>query len=135
MAKYKISEICDLNLSTLSNQDSSNAILYLDTSSITCNRISSLQELSIKEAPSRAKRRVKSNTIIYSTVRPSLKHFGILINPKDNLIVSTGFVTIDIKTEYEKEVDAFFLYYLLLVNMLWIIYQQWQNRLFLHIPQ
>lgn len=54
------------------------------------------------------KEKLKKNTIIYSTVRPNLKHFGILENPPDNIILSTGFTTIDV---YDKTVDAKFLYY------------------------
>ena len=111
--KYKISDICDLNCSSITNKDKYETILYLDTSSITNNKIELLQTLSIKEAPSRAKRKVNSNTIIYSTVRPNLKHYGILKNPADNLIVSTGFATIDIKDKYKEEINAEYLYLLL----------------------
>lgn len=111
--KYKISDICDLNCSSITNKDKYETILYLDTSSITNNKIESLQTLSMKEAPSRAKRKVNSNTIIYSTVRPNLKHYGILKNPADNLIVSTGFATIDIKDKYKEDINAEYLYLLL----------------------
>ena len=69
--------------------------------------------MSIHEAPSRAQRRVKKNTILYSTVRPRLKHYGILSSPEANLIVSTGFVTIDVKSEFQNSVDARFLFLLL----------------------
>lgn len=111
--KYKLSDICDLNFSSITSKDTYNNILYLDTSSITNNIIESLQTLSIKEAPSRAKRKVTHDTIIYSTVRPNLKHFGILKNPADNLIVSTGFTTIDVKDYYNEYIDADYLYLLL----------------------
>jgi type I restriction enzyme S subunit len=46
--------------------------LYLDTGSITENRIEKLQRFNIKEAPSRAKRIVENDDIIYSSVRPKL---------------------------------------------------------------
>ena len=67
--------------------------MYLDTSSITNNRINELQELDLErdEIPSRARRKVKNNDIVFSTVRPALKHYGIIKNLPDNLIVSTGF--------------------------------------------
>ena len=70
-------------------------MLYLDTSSLTENKIGTLYHLKREAAPSRAQRKVSKNTILYSTVRPRLKHFGILCNPPDNLIASTGFCTID----------------------------------------
>lgn len=111
--KYRIDCICDLNKSSLTNKDRLNDILYLDTSSITMNRISELQTIKIIDAPSRAKRKVKDKTIIYSTVRPNLKHFGILTCPKENMVVSTGFTTIDVKKEFRNEISAEYLYYLL----------------------
>ena len=56
---------------------------------------------------------MKNNTIIYSTVRPRLKHYGILNNPQTNFIVSTGFVTIDLKEQYKQIIDPRYLYLLL----------------------
>ena len=69
-------------------------ILYLDTGSITANRIEKLQGFSVFNAPSRAKRLVEEGNIIYSSVRPNQLHYGFIKNPKDNLVVSTGFVVI-----------------------------------------
>ncbi|MCD8296731.1 MAG: restriction endonuclease subunit S [Prevotella sp.] len=108
---YKLSDIADFNARTLKATDNINKILYLDTSSIIDNEIFELQELNISDAPSRAQRRVKDNTIIISMVRPNMRHFGILKNPDDNLIISTGFCTIDIKDN--SVIDSQFLYYLL----------------------
>ena len=61
--------------------------------------------MNTKGAPSRAQRKVTNNTIIYSTVRPRLKHYGILSRPQNNFIVSTGFTTIDIKDLYKDKID------------------------------
>ena len=69
--------------------------------------------MKLSDAPSRAQRKVKHLTIIYSTVRPRLKHHGILHMPPENLIVSTGFATLDIKEHYEDIIDATYLYLLL----------------------
>ena len=113
MQIYSIGQIADLNKSTISKKDSFTEIIYLDTSSITENAIQETCTLSLKDAPSRAQRKVRNNTIIYSTVRPRLKHYGILSLPSDNFIVSTGFVTIDLKPEYNDFVDARFLCLLL----------------------
>ncbi|MCE8747108.1 restriction endonuclease subunit S [Bacteroides ovatus] len=114
LKKYKLYEIADLNKSSISNSDNTlSEIIYLDTSSITENVILGTCKMSIHEAPSRAQRRVKKNTILYSTVRPRLKHYGILSSPEANLIVSTGFVTIDVKSEFHNSVDARFLFLLL----------------------
>lgn len=69
-------------------------ILYLDTGSITANRIEKLQGYNILNSPSRAKRLVEEEDIIYSSVRPNQLHYGFIENPKRNLVVSTGFVVI-----------------------------------------
>lgn len=108
LRKYKLSEICDLNLSSLKSSDRIDEIFYLDTSNITENKIADLQRFSIADAPSRAQRKVKNNTIIFSTVRPNQNHFGIIKNPQNNLIVSSGFATLDIKKS--KDFDANYIY-------------------------
>ena len=108
MKKYKLGEICELNNATLKSSDNFDEILYLDTSNITKNCIAELQPFFIKNAPSRAQRKVKDKTIIFSTVRPNQKHFGILNNPPKNLIVSTGFTTLDVKKT--NDFDANYVY-------------------------
>ncbi len=113
LKKYKLGEIADINKRNINKSDSFKEIIYLDTSSITENIISNTITLNRNNAPSRAQRRVTNNTILYSTVRPLLKHYGILKKPQNNLIVSTGFATIDIKEEYKNDIDARFLYLLL----------------------
>uniref|UniRef100_UPI000484D7F0 restriction endonuclease subunit S n=1 Tax=Epilithonimonas tenax TaxID=191577 RepID=UPI000484D7F0 len=103
-----IYEIADLNKSTITAKDSFNFINYLDTSNLTKNKLDSLQYLE-SEFPSRAKRKVKTNTILYSTVRPNQEHFGIIENQiADNLIASTGFTTIDIVSN---KINPKYLYY------------------------
>lgn len=95
----KLRDIIECNPETLSSKDSYRSILYLDTSNITNNRINELQELDLEndEIPSRARRKVKYNDIVFSTVRPALKHYGIIKNLPENLIVSTGFAVLRVK--------------------------------------
>ena len=88
-------------------------IEYLDTSSILEGHILGTQKIYLSEAPSRAQRKVKNKTIIYSLVRPNQNHYGILYNTPDNFIVSTGFATIDLKEEFKETIDADFLFLLL----------------------
>ena len=112
MKKYKLGEICQFNERTISRQQN-RIIDYLDTSSLVEGEILSIQTMELCEAPNRAQRIVRNNTILYSLVRPALKHYGILSNPEPSMIVSTGFVTIDIKEEYKKDIHAYFLYLLI----------------------
>lgn len=91
-----VGNYCLDNVANLSKLDTFDKILYLDTGSITRNYINGIQELSIKddEIPSRAKRRVCNNDIVYSTVRPNLRHYGLIKNPPENFIASTGFAVL-----------------------------------------
>lgn len=107
-----IEKISKLNLETLKENEFPNKIYYLDTGNLTRNKIDKLQELNTKvdKIPSRAKRKVKKNTILYSTVRPNQEHYGFIEKDFDRLIVSTGFTTIDI---VDKEIDPKYIYYFL----------------------
>ena len=105
---FSISEIAEINKTSINAKDNFGFINYLDTSSLTRNKISEIQFL-CDDFPSRAKRKVKNNTILYSTVRPNQEHFGIVEkNEIDNLIVSTGFATIDV---ISKDILPKFLFY------------------------
>lgn len=108
--KFIIGKISKLNTETIGTRNTPTVIRYLDTSSITRNRIENIQILDSRKVqfPSRAQRKVKNETIIYSTVRPDQEHFGFLQNPQNDLIVSTGFTTIDV---IDKDIDPKFLYY------------------------
>ena len=85
---------------------------YLDTGSITENRIEEFQRLTLgrDKLPSRARRKVKPGDIVYSTVRPNQKHFGLLQDVPENLLVSTGF---SVFRGREGIADTRFIYWLL----------------------
>ena len=94
---YRIEDLCDINRETIKIANAPKDILYLDTGSVTCGKISDVESLTFADAPSRARRIVRNDSIIYSTVRPNLQHYGILKNPPSNLLVSTGFAVLDCK--------------------------------------
>ncbi len=116
MSEWKETVIGDVvftNKQSINQEYPFSEILYLDTGSITCNKIESFQKFNIDEAPSRAKRLVSIDDIIYSTVRPNQLHYGYINNPPENLVVSTGFVVITCKKEF---ILPKFLYYYLTLN-------------------
>ena len=117
MKKYKLGDIAALNASTIARKGNIE-IEYLDTSNIVEGQIFQTQKICLKDAPSRAQRCVAHNTIIYSLVRPNQRHYGILQNPPENFIVSTGFVTIDLNESFREKVDPYFLFLLLTQNHL-----------------
>lgn len=106
-----IKEMCDINKKTI-NKDEYKQIEYLDTGSITQGHISNTEIYSVDMAPSRAQRKVEDLSILYSSVRPRLLHYGILSTPNENFIVSTGFVTLDAKCKKM----ALMVYYFLTSN-------------------
>lgn len=105
-----LGDICKTNTTSYSKKDEWEFVNYLDTGNITENVIDNIQYINLadEKLPSRAKRKVKYNSIIYSTVRPNQRHFGIIKEYPDNFLVSTGFVVIDIN---ESVADADFIYY------------------------
>lgn len=70
---WKLGDLVDYNKKNLGNCINWTFINYLDTSNITNNKIDEVQYLQFDtdEVPSRAKRIVQENDIIYSTVRPN----------------------------------------------------------------
>lgn len=88
--------IADLNPEAYSIKEKWGYINYLDTGNITDGVISSIQKIDLEqdELPSRARRKVKAGDVVFSTVRPNQRHFGILHSPLPNMLVSTGFTVI-----------------------------------------
>lgn len=114
--KFRLGDGCITNANSYTPKEKWKFVNYLDTGNITDNKINAIQYIDIKnkKLPSRARRKVQENSIIYSTVRPKQRHFGIIKNQPDNFLVSTGFVVIDVN---ESILDADFLYYLLTQNI------------------
>ena len=107
----KLGEICEINAETLlpENIFGDSEFIYLDISSVEngTGKINYDNLIVGKEAPSRARRKVKKGSILLSTVRPNLKAFGFIEFEKPELCVaSTGFAVIDVK-----KADNKFVYY------------------------
>jgi type I restriction enzyme S subunit len=66
---------------------------YVDISSVESKsgRITGQQQIFGRDAPSRARRVIRNNDVIISTVRPNLKSFALIPDELDNQICSTGF--------------------------------------------
>lgn len=111
----RLGDICITNKNSYSSKDNWKFVNYLDTGSLTENKITELQYINVEtdKIPSRARRKVIKNSILYSTVRPNQLHYGIIKEPVDNLLVSTGFTVIDV--DINKAIPEF-VYYLLTQN-------------------
>ena len=100
------------NLHTYSDKEKWSLIRYLDTGSITEGRIDEIQTLypGVDKIPSRARRKASVGDILFSTVRPNQKHYGIIEAGTENLLVSTGFTVVTGDTTIA---DPYFIYYYL----------------------
>ncbi len=107
----KNNSVIAINQNNYTKEDNYKKVCYLDTDNITNNRINAFLKIDLtkEKLPSRAKRKCSLNSIIYSSVRPNQRHFGIIKEIPKNFLVSTAFIVIDI-IDLEK-LDPDYLYY------------------------
>ncbi len=107
----KNNSVIAINQNNYTKKDNYKKVCYLDTDNITNNRINAFLKIDLtkEKLPSRAKRKCSLNSIIYSSVRPNQRHFGIIKEIPKNFLVSTAFIVIDI-IDLEK-LDPNYLYY------------------------
>ena len=88
-----------VNDETIGEDTDDNFILkYIDIGNVnSTGQIQALQELFFKNAPSRARRVVRSGDVIISTVRTYLKAITLIFSEDKNLIASTGFAVLRTK--------------------------------------
>jgi type I restriction enzyme S subunit len=69
---------------------------YIDVSSISnlTFHIETTQRLKGKNAPSRARKLVKTNDVLFATVRPTLQRIAIVPEHLDNQVCSTGYIVL-----------------------------------------
>lgn len=106
----KIKYLSQCNTQTLGeNTDDNFRFHYIDISSVSADgEISFEEEIVFNKAPSRARRVVKANDTIVSTVRTYLKAVAFIPERNSALIASTGFAVVTPKDVYHR-----FLYYVL----------------------
>ena len=88
-----LGDCIEINDSAYTPKEAWPFVNYLDTGNIKENRITEIQYLIAgkDKIPSRARRKIQPGDIVYSTVRPNQKHFGLLKKLQKNFLVSTGF--------------------------------------------
>jgi len=93
---WTVREVRDVSISNRKSIGKNHVhnIEYIDISSVEPGRIASSTMCNLAEAPSRAKRLVSDGDTIWSCVRPNRRSFVLIMEPANNLVVSTGFVTL-----------------------------------------
>ncbi len=104
----KVKDVATINEENISSSDSFLEIDYIEISNVNKGDISEITTIQFDEAPSRARRKVKTDDILLSTVRPNLEHYAYIKESKENTIASTGFAVITAKNIVPR-----YLYYVL----------------------
>ncbi len=114
-SKIRLGDICQTNKSTYSLSEKWDYVNYLDTGNLTQDKVSDYQHIVLGQdkLPSRARRKVEVDDILYSTVRPNQLHYGIAKKLLPNTLVSTGFAVITVDKE---KANSDFIYYYLTQN-------------------
>ncbi len=99
--KKSIVEFCKVNDKSIKKSEAPDSIGYFDISSTGTGFTDSPLMCKFNEAPSRARRIVSHGDTIFSTVRPNRKTYALILNPIENLIVSTGFAVLSPKNIIE----------------------------------
>ena len=108
----RLGELININPETLSVSKYNGEIEYIDIASVNSGRLEGYTTYEVTEAPSRARRIIKNNDIIFSTVRPNLKAYYYVKNCPQNAICSTGFAVLRAK----KGINSRFVYSLVTEN-------------------
>ncbi|NRG47792.1 restriction endonuclease subunit S, partial [Bacillus sp. CRN 9] len=95
-----VGEVAEINPQNLrGTTDGDTEISYIDIESVNEGRISEYKKVLFRDAPSRARRIVKRNDVLISTVRPYLKAFAMIRDDVHNLVCSTGFSVVRCKED------------------------------------
>jgi type I restriction enzyme S subunit len=92
------------------NTDPDFEIEYVDISSVSLVRgVEKTELLDFEKAPSRARRKVKHGDVIVSTVRTYLKAIAPIKDPPPNMVVSTGFSVIRLRSSIDPRFAGYML--------------------------
>lgn len=89
-----LQEVATVNRTNLRDSNAPEIIHYLTISNVNEGTIEPAETMTWEDSPGRAKRVVQHGDIIWSSVRPYLEGYGLMIHPRPNTIVSTGFAVL-----------------------------------------
>ncbi len=110
-----LSEVCQRTELRNPETEPERPFLYVDVSCVSNDtfRITETNEVFGRDAPSRARKVIRSNDVIFATVRPSLKRVALVPSRLDSQVCSTGFCVLRSKPDL---LDPLFLYFYLLTE-------------------
>lgn len=93
----RLGELIEINPETLLVSKYRGSIEYIDIASVSKGMLAGYTTYDITEAPSRARRIIKDNDIVFSTVRPNLRAYYYVKKSPENAVCSTGFAVLRAK--------------------------------------
>jgi type I restriction enzyme, S subunit len=87
-------DLAQVNANTIGKVRNEEEIRYIDITSVTRGVVDQPKQMVMGEAPGRARRRVADGDIIWSTVRPNLRAYALLLSPGGDCVASTGFAVL-----------------------------------------
>jgi type I restriction enzyme S subunit len=110
LVEKNLGEVCEktYNIKWQENQDVE--LEYIDLSAVSRETLKITETVSINSsnAPSRAKKIIKTGDIIFATTRPTLKRVAKISNQYNNQICSTGYVVLRSRDEMIKPEIIFY---------------------------
>ena len=89
-----LDDLADLNSQSWSGRHHPERVRYLDLANVKDNEVATVAEFAFDEAPSRARRVLRSGDTIVGTVRPGNRSFAFIHEPVPDLTASTGFAVL-----------------------------------------
>ena len=89
-----LADLSDLNPESWTARNQPATIAYVDLANTKDNEISSVTDFAFTDAPSRARRVLRTGDTIVGTVRPGNRSFAFIHDPVGNLTGSTGFAVL-----------------------------------------
>ncbi len=89
-----LANLSDLNPESWTAKNHPDTVAYIDLANAKDNEIASVEDFTFEEAPSRARRVLRSGDTIFGTVRPGNRSFAFIHEPAGNLTASTGFAVL-----------------------------------------
>lgn len=93
------------------NKTPNKVFTYIDVSSINKESLSieTVSQIQGKNAPSRARKLIRTNDIIFATVRPTLKRIAIIPEELNEQVCSTGYFVIRSKEQIQNKLIFYYL--------------------------
>ena len=89
-----LDDLAELNSQSWSGRRHPERVRYLDLANVKDNEFAVVSEFAFAEAPSRARRALRSGDTIVGTVRPGNRSFAFIHEPVPDLTASTGFAVL-----------------------------------------